>query len=230
VGHVGRVEGEATARDGPGPQRADAGVVIDAPEALKVPPQGPGMGQELVGQEEGLGPLEVGVARDHGSRVLLRSADQGELEAVHAPEDGDRGFPEPEPFVQGHLVVPTPGGVEALGGVPHELAEPRLHVGMDVLQLLVEGEHPLHDLPMDGPEAPGDGGSLRRLQDPRPGQHGRVGEAPKDIGFCQAPVEGQGGDEPAPGEGEGFHFFAQGPASFALPPARAQVREGMVSM
>ena len=140
-----------------------------------VPLQHLHVGQEVVGKEDRLGPLEVGVPGHDGPGVAAGQLDEGGLEVGQLPVQPVQLLPQPEAQVEGDLIVPAPGGVELLAHLPHQLHQPALHGHVDVLVLRTGREAPLGELGLHLVQALEDGGRLRFRQNPLAGQHPRHG-------------------------------------------------------
>ena len=98
------------------------------------------MGQQVVGQEDRLGPLEVGVAGQVGVAGFSRPGQQHLLQG-----DDGLGHLAQRPLgeqaeVGGHLVVPAAPGVEPGADLGRQLGYPALDGGMDVLVAGLEDE------------------------------------------------------------------------------------------
>ncbi len=127
LGHTVRVEGQGRAGQGPGPEGRDVEPVDGGHQPVDVPGQGPPVGQQVMGQQDRLGPLQVGVAGQVGTVGLLGPGQQDLLE----PHDlgGQRGqLPlGVEPEVGGDLVVAAPARVQLGADVAGDLGDPALH-------------------------------------------------------------------------------------------------------
>ena len=155
------VDGIGGPRQGPAAQ----GALVQPPAAVLQPGHVPSehgpVGQQVLGEGDGLRPLQVGVPRHDGGPALPGPAAQHGLQLQNLTNDGADLPPHIQPEVQGHLVVPGPGGVKPLPGVADPGGEqglhihvdvlvvrgkfnlPRLHVGQDALQPLRNGPHVL---------------------------------------------------------------------------------------
>src|SRR5262249_27847011 len=106
------------------------------------------------------------------------------------------GLAQPEAEIHRHLVVARARGVEAPGGGADQLAQPRLDIGMDVLELYLEGEAAFGDLGLDLVEAKRDGLAVGLTEDALANQHGGVGPAAGDVLAPEAAVDADRGVDP----------------------------------
>ena len=72
------------------------------------------IGQEVVGEQDRLGPLQVGVAGHDDALVPVGQAHPGQAQVGEIMDEALHLLRQVEAHVQGHLVVPAPGGVELL--------------------------------------------------------------------------------------------------------------------
>ena len=143
-GHAG--ERAAAEREHVG---ADAGL----PEALGVPAEHLEVRQHVVGEEHGLGPLEVRVARHHGVRVSLGQPDELAAQRVDCRQYVADDFLHVQAHVDGDLVVARPRRVELPRRLADRLEQPPLDVHVDVFELGAPGELAGLDLFADGLQA-----------------------------------------------------------------------------
>ena len=167
-------------------------------DPVHVPGQGPAMGQQVMGQQDRLGPLQVGVAGQVDVRRVPGPVGQDVLQGHDLARHPDQRTAAPQAQVGGDLVVAAPPGVQ-LGAdrLAGQLGHPALDRGVDVLvpglederrrlELLrhqVEGVQQLRDLAL-GQEAhlaqPLDVGA--RAGEVVGGQHLIEGEADREVG------------------------------------------------
>ena len=159
-------------------------------ESLRVAPELPEPGQQVVGQVDRLGALHVGVAGQRPVEVALRQLDErghqrvqqrARLEAVGAHEHRHVG---------GHLVVARAGGVEPAARRAGDLRQAPLDRHVDVLVVIRDNEAVLLDLIAHGGEALLDLRQVLLLEDAGARQHARVGERLLDVVRRQPVVEG----------------------------------------
>ena len=161
-------------------------------QALDVPAPHLVIGQEVVGEQYGLGPLQVGVAGHDDALVPVGQAHPGQAQVGEIMDEALHLLRQVEAHVQGHLVVPAPGGVELFAHLAEPGGEPGLDGHVDVFQGRVELELPGLDLPADLGQPRHDLLPFRRGDDALLGQHPGVGHGAGDILAGQAPVKAQG--------------------------------------
>ncbi len=189
------IERIARARQRPGAQRRDVEPAAGVGEPAAVSLEHLDVGEEVVGEQHGLGRLDVGRPRQDGVALALGQADERPLH----PHDGvveavDRA-PGPQAQVRRHLVVAGPPGVELAADGADPGREQRLEVEVDVLERRVPGDRAGLDVEPQGGEAALERGDLLVGQQPRAAQAADVGDRPRDV------VEGQlGVDVDRPGE------------------------------
>ena len=189
---------EAVDGVGGGGQSAGAqGTLVQTLQAVLQPGHVPlehvGVGHHVVGEGGGLGSLQVGVAGHHGVGVLLGLLHQRLLQVQDHGDDVGDLLLHVQPGVHGHLVVPGPGGVQALARLPYPLGEQGLNVHVDVL--VVHGELHLASLNIlqNGLEAGDDLLHLVLLDDALLAQHVGVGNGALDVLLIQPGVKLDGG-------------------------------------
>ena len=191
----------------------------------------------MVGEEHGLGPLKMGVAGDHRLGMPSPQLDQGTLEVAHLAFEQDDLVPEPQPDVEGDLVVARAGGVELRGG-RHAAGQLRLDVHVDVLQLRLPLEGSRLDFGAQGVQTGDDLLPFLAGEHPDRLQHRGVGGRAEEVVAPEPPVEGdrfgKGGDVgrgaagKAAGAGDdgrfrGLRFLhAKGGRSFAMGGAKSR--------
>ena len=134
------VERQRGAGEGAGAQRADVEAGHRVEEPVDVPGQRPAVGQQVVGQEDGLGPLEVGVAGEVGVARLLGPVQQHALQSQNLPSH-DAQLPAAEEAQRGdHLVVAAAPRVQLGSDRAGDLRGAPLDGGVDVLVVGSEAE------------------------------------------------------------------------------------------
>ncbi len=222
-GHV-PVDGKGCPREGSGAERGFVQPRAGIAKAATVAAEHFHVGHQVMPEGHGLGALKVGEAGHDGSRVGLglveKSLDQGR-DLLLRPV---MGLANPEAHVDGDLVVAAAGGVQAGRGFARDLPQAALDIHMNIFQGLGVGHRAGLDLPQDPLEARVNRIPVGGVDDPLPGQHGRVRQGALDVLGGQAPVEvdgcvdrfhegAGGGREPAAPHGVGagrLGFIAHG--------------------
>ena len=149
------------------------------------------MGQQVVGQQHRLCPLEVGVAGQVGLASLVGSVSERFLKVGDQADDLTQFPHHPEPQVGGHLVVAAPAGVEAGSSLPGQFGDPPLYRRVDVLVVGCEGERVVGHLSLDDIQGVKHRLAVGLLQQPDVDQHPHVGSRPGDVVGVEPPVDGQ---------------------------------------
>jgi hypothetical protein len=152
-GYCLRIQAQGGARQGTRTVGRNAGALVPVLEPLHIAQQRPGVGQQVVAEQDRLGVLQVGPAR-HGHAVvglglLHQRVDGGQ----HAAGDDPGVVAQEHPAQRGHLVVARPAGAElaaqlgsgaldqaALQRTVHVLIGFRRHVGARGDVLIQPGE------------------------------------------------------------------------------------------
>ncbi len=134
-------------------ERQDVGAGAGLGESLSVARQHRFVGLEVMGEEDGLRPLKVGVAGHRCSRLALREVEERRAECAQGLDDRVARGSCMQSRVRRDLVVPRSGGVQAPAGVAHPLGEGGLDVEVDVLAVEPEREGAGIDLGPDRLEA-----------------------------------------------------------------------------
>jgi len=158
-----------------------------------VPLEHVGVGHHVVAEGGGLGPLQVGVAGHDGVGVLLGPLHQHLLQIQNLVDDDGDFLLHIQPGVHRHLVVPGPGGVQALARVADALGEQGLNVHVDVLVIHREFHLVGLDVGQDGLQAVYNGLHLVLLDDALLAQHLGVGDGAGDVLLVQPGVKLDGG-------------------------------------
>ena len=147
------------------------------------------IGQKMVGKKDGLGALEVRVARHDRGAVALGEADEFALEALEFLSEGIAGFAQPESEIEGDLVVAAPRGVELRAGGADALGQLRFDVHVDILEVHLELEASLLDLGEDLAQAGFDFFKFLRGENASGLQRAGVGDASRDVMPVKLPID-----------------------------------------
>src|SRR5215475_524820 len=148
-----------------------------------------------MGEQHGLGTLEVRVA-GHGHRAMpLRLVEEGRLHGDESRVQVAERLAYVEALVEGDLVVARAPGVELAAHRAGELDEPALDVHVDVLELPAEGEAPALQLGPHQTQAVLDGPTFRLVDQSRALEGVGPGDGAPDVMRPKAAIEGEGGGE-----------------------------------
>jgi len=107
----GAIDGKATAGERTGAERGDVGTAQRVLDPATVTTDHLDVGEEMVGQQNGLRALRVRVAGHHRIDLLLRPGDQRGLEPGDRFEQLRSGASRVEAQIQRNLVIATPASV-----------------------------------------------------------------------------------------------------------------------
>ena len=172
------------------PQRQDVDALAAVGQAVAVALELLDVGQEVVGRQDRLGPLQVRVAGQDQVAVPLGRGDEGPLQVGEPPVDPVEGVADPELDVGADLVVAAAAGVQLAADVAEAVDQRGLDVRVDVLALEHEREAPLLDLGPDIRQAPHNllaflGGEQSDL-----GEHPGVRDRAPDVVLEEPTVKG----------------------------------------
>src|SRR5262245_15973819 len=136
----------------------------------------------MVSEKNRLGLLQMGVPRDDHAGVTLRLLHQLLLQDSHEAGDRPDCLPHPEPLVERDLVVAAASRVELpshRADLPNESGLDR-HVNVLSLEAppSAKSEPPPFDLALDVPEGALDFSGLLYRDNPPPGKHLEMADAP----------------------------------------------------
>ena len=158
-------------------------------EPVDIPLKHLEVGQQMMGEEHRLGPLQVGIARHHHLPELLSPVYQRPLH----PAEGSDGVVDHllgvHSHIQSNLVVAGAPGMQAAGGGADELVQPAFNVHVQVFQRGVPGEAILLDLLPHPFQAIHNRVGVFLGNCPGSGQHLGVGDGAGNIMAVEAPVE-----------------------------------------
>jgi hypothetical protein len=147
--------------------------------------------EEVMGEVNRLGALEMGVTGDENGGVFAAEFDEDVLELADLAFETDDFVAEPHPEVHGDLVIAGASGVKfgAGGDTARELG---LDVHVDILEFGAPLEAISRDLLTDVIESLDDGHLFVTGEDADLAEHGGVGDGAEDVLPPEAPVEGDG--------------------------------------
>src|SRR5690606_19121960 len=162
-------------------------------QPLRVPGQRLDVGEDVVGEEDRLGVLEVGAAGHGHVRVGLGQADQRVLELGDQTADDPGVVAQVHPEEGGHLVVAGAARAQLAAQVGAEaLQEAAFQGRVHVLVGDGAGEGAVGDVRLQPVEAGDHAGQLVLGEQSRGVQNARVGAGTGDVVRRQAPVEVDG--------------------------------------
>ncbi len=144
------VDGERGPGQGRGSERHD----VDPREAptttLAVARQHEHVREQVVGEQDRLGALQMRVPGHRAVRMRLGAFHQRSLRLGNAPVDAADDVAEVQPLIERDLVVPGASCVELAAHRTHQVDESALDVHVDVFEFPPEGEGPALELGPDG--------------------------------------------------------------------------------
>jgi len=195
AGHELTVDGVGHTSQGASAQGQDVGPLEAVLEAPDVAVEHLEVGEQVVGEEHGLGPLEVGVAGHDHLAIGLRQVEKRRLQATQGGQHAADGVLQVEAQVGGHLIVAGASGVQAVGSRADLLPQAGLDVHVNVFQLAPELEPAGLDLIAYLRQAAHDGLAVLLGDDALLGQHAGVSDGAGDVVPPQSPVDVDGGGE-----------------------------------
>ena len=169
--------------------------MAQVPQATPVPFGHLHIGEQVVGQADRLGPLQVGVTRYQGVGLGLGLGQQGPLKAQQGAIDQVHLLAQPEAQIRAHLVVATAARVQGLANRTEQLDQTSLHRKVHVFSLQTWTKIPrrrfLAHLLQAGHQLLGFGGGDHA----HAAQHGGVGNRTIEILLQQLDIEADRGIE-----------------------------------
>lgn len=137
--------------------------------------------------------LKMGEAGHHGRGMLLGAFEEGGDQPLQCLGDAMELVLDPEPEVDGHLVVARACSVQASGGGADQFGKARLDIHVDVFEPGREGELAVLDFSQDRVQAVSDFLLIASRNNARFRQHLGVGDGPSDVLGIQLLVEADRG-------------------------------------
>ncbi len=195
-GHEVPVDGQHGAGKGPGAQRHD----VHPAEAVLKPPavalEHLIIGKQVMAEQDGLRPLQVGIPGQHHVHGAVGKADEHLLQRGQQFVDLGDLVAQVHPDVQRDLVVPAPRRVQLAAHGADLLDQAALDVHVDVFEGRAELERARYDLVqgcLRSPRMIWSASFLVMIAGLR--QHGRMGDAAGNIIGIEPPVVGDRGRE-----------------------------------
>ena len=195
-GHLAAVGVEVDARQRTRPQRQPSALALGEGEPLPVAVEHPEVGQQMVPQVHGLGPLQVGVTGHRPVGVFLGTLEQRPHQPSDALHRGSCALARVQHQVGHHLVVARAGGVQTPADGADDLRQAPLDRHVDVLVVGSEGEVAPAQLALDRLESFQQPVEVLRRDDPPCRQHPRVGPRLGQVLGPQPAVEVDRGVQP----------------------------------
>jgi len=199
-------------------------------ETLEVARQGPGVRQQVVTEENGLRPLEVGVTGDQGPAIARNAVEQDPDELAQGLLDFGQPPFEPQAYVGGDLIVARSRGVQPPPGITHQLDEARLHRHVDVLVFRSGLPGASGQFFPDLLEPARERLAVLGRDDPGLGEHRGVGQGGLEVLIGDLEVEferrGEVVEQPIDLRAEAFSQPAHSPSSIRRP-ARVRSRNAL---
>jgi hypothetical protein len=133
MGHPFAIDWVVGTGEGTGPERELVDAATDFVESLGIAREHLEIGQQVVGKEDRLGLLEVGVARDGGIWIAISQVEQGEAGFSEASRELIDLLAQKEAGSDGDLVIAASSGVEFIASHPDPLDESGLDEAVDIL-------------------------------------------------------------------------------------------------
>ena len=87
-----------------------------------------------MGQQDRLGALQMGVARQDGFNMASGQLHQNILQLEQKPGDGIDGIPQVQAHIQCYLVVAAPGGMQLVRNRSDNLGQPGFNMRVNVFE------------------------------------------------------------------------------------------------
>ncbi len=174
-----------------GAQRRHVEADTGGEQPVDVARQGPPVGEEVVGEQHRLRPLQVGVARQVGVAGVEGALQQHLLQPVDAPGDLEQFTFAPQAQVGRHLVVAAACRVQLAAGGTRDLGDASLDGGVDVLVALDEHERVRRHLVRHGVERVEHGVTFGVGEQADAGEAPHVGLGAVDVVAPHRAIEGQ---------------------------------------
>ena len=194
-GDVRPVDGQGRSGQGAGPERQHVHPCAAFGQTFGVAAEHRVIGQQMMGEQHGLGALQVGVARQDDRAVAFGESGEPLLQARDQLAERSDFIPQKEPHVQQHLIVAATGGVQLAADRADLFGQPALDGHVDVLVRSQKRKVAPGQFTLDGLQALEDFFSFRAGDDLLFDQHPAVGAAAPHVIRGQTPVHRQRGGE-----------------------------------
>ncbi len=136
---------------GPGQGSCPQGHHVDPGQAIRQAPGIPGehfiISHQMMAEKHRLSPLHVGVAGH--DRIYMFPGKQDELftQPGQTPDKVGGFLAQVHAYVQGHLVVPTPGSMQLLGDLAHFLEQAGFDMHVNIFKAVIVSQRPAFNSP-----------------------------------------------------------------------------------
>ena len=194
-GDVRPVDGQGRAGQSAGPERQHVHPLAALGQAFGVAAEHGVVGQQVVGEQHGLGTLQMGVARQDERAMPFGEPGEPLLQTREQLAERPDFVAQKEPHVQQHLVVAAAGGVQLAADRADLFGQPALDGHVDVLVRGQKGKVSAGELALDGLQALENLFAFGAGDDLLFDQHPAVGAAAPHVVRRQTPVHRQRGSE-----------------------------------
>ena len=189
------VGGVSRSRQGAGADGTDIHPLPAVAQTAEIPQEHHGIGHQVVGKQDGLRPLQVGVAGHDDALVILRLGDDRRKHILYQCGNLINLVFQVHSQIQRHLIVPAAGGVELLSHVPQPLGQHLLDEHVDVLAAEVKFQRPGFQIVQNPLQPVNELPGLGLGDDALGAQHGCVSHGAGDVLLIKFAVKADGGIE-----------------------------------
>jgi len=192
------IDGEGGASQGGRSKRGEIRSPATVDKTLAVAVEHRDIGKKVVSKQNRLRSLHMRIAWHDGVGMALGLIDKSLLKRMDTRDKLVDRPTKPEPLIERDLIVATASGMEPTAGRPDLLDQESLDRHMNVFSGRIEENLAPLDLLQNLPQSTGDRAGILAGDDPLPGQHFHMGQAPLDVMGIEASI-----DQNRPGEAEG---------------------------
>ena len=161
-------------------------------QTAEIPQEHHGVGHQVVGKQDGLRPLQMGVAGHDDALIIFRLRDDRPKHILYQRGDLIDLVFEIHSQVQRHLIVPAAGGVELFAHIPQPLGQHLLDEHMDVLAAKVEFQRPGFQIAQNALQPVNELPGLGLRDDALRPQHGGMSHGAGDVLLIKFAVKADG--------------------------------------
>ena len=100
-------------------------------------------------QQDWLGALKMGVARQHSFNMASGKVHQNILQLEQMLDDGINGIPQVQAYIQCHLIVAASSGMQLMRNFADDLSQPGFNMGVNIFQCVAVRQSSFLDLLLD---------------------------------------------------------------------------------